>query len=505
MRDEADQGGEGADASDTNGGSPLAVAGESVELFFGVLGQTGADTGRVMDVLTSQLRHWGYGASRIALTELVACYIANEHGGRKNARPPVEASDMTAALRAMTGRADIAARFGIAQVRVLRSQSSGSMDMPARGVAYLIGDITRPEEVSLLREVYGAAFTLVSVQLSRAQHRRPPSNPKPLGDGKSESLGERLADTLPLADYFAMADSIPSLEASLKRLVQLTFAEPFVSPTRVEEAMFFAHAAALRSSDLSRQVGAAITTTDGDIIATGCNEVPKAGGGLYWAEDGNVARDVEIGHDSNAVAKLELLSDAIGRMQAKGWLSRHLMGQSADALARSALLGAESFLRPSRLFDVIEYGRAVHAEMAAITQAAKEGRALQGARLYSTTFPCHLCARHIVASGISEIVFIEPYDKSRTDQMYPDSICMDADTPALDRTNLRRFQGAAPRRYVEYFAMGATPRKTADGKALTRLGRGTRLRFRTSVPLSYLLSEQQVLQESNLSVPNQSA
>jgi deoxycytidylate deaminase len=28
------------------------------------------------------------------------------------------------------------------------------------------------------------------------------------------------------------------------------------------------------------------------------------------------------------------------------------------------------------------------------------------------SFPCHMCARHIIATGLREVVYIEPYPKS---------------------------------------------------------------------------------------------
>jgi dCMP deaminase len=53
---------------------------------------------------------------------------------------------------------------------------------------------------------------------------------------------------------------------------------------------------------------------------------------------------------------------------------------------------------------------AVHAEEAAILQAAKLGStALNGAILYTTTFPCPLCSKSIINAGIKRVVFNEPY------------------------------------------------------------------------------------------------
>jgi len=49
-----------------------------------------------------------------------------------------------------------------------------------------------------------------------------------------------------------------------------------------------------------------------------------------------------------------------------------------------------------------------HAERNAIFAAAREGRALKGAKLATTFFPCIDCARAIVQSGIADLVTPEP-------------------------------------------------------------------------------------------------
>ena len=55
----------------------------------------------------------------------------------------------------------------------------------------------------------------------------------------------------------------------------------------------------------------------------------------------------------------------------------------------------------------LEYCRATHAEQNAIAQAASQGTPTKGAILYSTTFPCILCAKLLINAGIKEIVFID--------------------------------------------------------------------------------------------------
>ena len=45
-----------------------------------------------------------------------------------------------------------------------------------------------------------------------------------------------------------------------------------------------------------------------------------------------------------------------------------------------------------------------------------------GGTLYTTTFPCHNCTRHIVASGIAKVYYIEPYAKSLALELHNDAI-----------------------------------------------------------------------------------
>jgi len=479
---------DGVVANASAGESPVELNSDRkkpIELFFGLVGPTGVDLSKICASLQSQLKAVGYETRTIRLSELIHPFVGKRQTW-KNEFERIE-SLMTEGteLRQNSGQPDIVGRLGIAEIRTIRKELTGSENTtPKKGVAYIIRSFKRPEEVAIYREAYGKAFTLISVYAPRATRIQNVSRilrgSVSINGQDAEELairlitrdyeedvkyGQRLGRTFPLADYFVSSSSRAQLDAQFRRLVRLTFGDPYISPTQDEEGMFFAQASAYRSLDLSRQVGASVLSPEGDIIATGCNEVPKFGGGLYWGQDEGVTRDYEIGHDSNVTIKTELIEDAVRRMRKKGWLTPGLLKQSDGDLAKASLYGDDPFFRDSRLFDVIEFGRAVHAEMAAITQAAKMGTSLLGSRLFCTTFPCHICARHIVASGIKEVVFIEPYEKSRTDQLFADSISVEPHEPSPKRANFRSFVGAAPRRYADYFSM-TTDRKNKDGKIL---------------------------------------
>ncbi len=60
-----------------------------------------------------------------------------------------------------------------------------------------------------------------------------------------------------------------------------------------------------------------------------------------------------------------------------------------------------------RVGEDTKYKYVVHAELNAILNSS--GKSLEGARLYVDLFPCNECAKAIIQSGISEIVYL--YDK----------------------------------------------------------------------------------------------
>lgn len=284
--------------------------------------------------------------------------------------------------------------------------------------------------------------------------------------------GQDVRDVFPLADIFL--DSNVNTDKQVSRLARIMFGAPFMTPRRDEFAMYHAQAAALKSADLSRQVGAVIVTDDAEIISSGCNEVPKVGGGMIWGED--IApnypdrRDYSLGFDTTAIKKREMLREIVKALQNGEWLTGPFKDETEDQLIDRLLSKADkASLRDSRVTNVIEFGRIVHAEMSAIMDAARRGLAIKDKTLYCTTFPCHMCARHIIAAGIIRVVFIEPYPKSMAKELYETEILVD-DELTKDGVGVRfePFVGVAPRRYAEWFTMG--DRKDSGGYALPDSG-----------------------------------
>lgn len=268
----------------------------------------------------------------------------------------------------------------------------------------------------------------------------------------------------------------------VERFVELLFGYAYHTPTRDEYGMFHAQAAALRSSSLARQVGAAISTPEGEIVAMGCNEVPKAKGGLYWPDDKPDMRDFNLGYDTSDKLKRMALSEILERFCKDGrtWFTSEKADMDRDNRRREAAI----LMAGAQIMRAIEYGRSVHAEMAAILDAARRGVPTKGCTLYTTTFPCHDCARHIIASGIGRVVYIEPYPKSLAQEFHQDAIGFDTTAPH-DKVSFAPYVGVAPRLYMKLFSM--VKRKDSEGSTVVW---NKRLRLEGSPPM-YLHNEKE--------------
>jgi deoxycytidylate deaminase len=247
--------------------------------------------------------------------------------------------------------------------------------------------------------------------------------------------------------------------------------------------MFMAFTSALRSADLSRQIGAVIAI-DNEIIATGGNDCPKAGGGLYWPEydknthdyvDAPDGRDYKRGQDSNKIEQQKMIDDIL----------RHLDGSIDKTAVKNALL-------KSTISDLTEYGRVVHAEMEALLFCARNTVSARNATLYTTTFPCHNCAKHIIAAGIKKVVYVEPYPKSKAFDFHNDSICS-SENLSTSKVAFVPFVGIGPRKFFDLFSMRLSAgseikRKNKEGLALSWKCEQSPARIQM-VPWSYLDQE----------------
>ena len=450
--------------------------GDGPELVIGLIGAVGTDLAQVRTAVGEALGAVSYGVETIRLSELLHQLPGGEELAKlENEDERIDRHmDAGNKLRRDLGRGDALAGLAVAYIASLRKERSPQGESLER-VAFVLSSLKNPSEVRALRNVYGPRFVLVSAHAPRARrreklmrdiarsrgamHRADQFQERSEGlmerDEREEAdvLGQNVRDSFTLADVFVEAEPREELDKYLRRFVQLFFGDPFQTPTKAEYAMFQAQAAALRSADLSRQVGAVVATPEGDIVAVGTNEVPKAFGGQYWADDGSDERDFKRGFDSNETTKREALEEAFDRLASDGTIEG--VGTLDD------FVGA---VQGTRLASITEFGRPVHAEMAALLDAARRGVSVAGNVLFTTTFPCHNCAKHIVAAGIRKVIYREPYAKSLAAKLHPDAIVVDPALPEPERVGFQPFVGLAPPRYFDLFTK--LKREEPDGQAV---------------------------------------
>ena len=68
-----------------------------------------------------------------------------------------------------------------------------------------------------------------------------------------------------------------------------------------------------------------------------------------------------------------------------------------------------------------ELCRGVHAEQNAVIQAAYFGISIDGATIYTTTFPCSMCAKILINAGIKEIVYSEGYTDELSQKLFDET------------------------------------------------------------------------------------
>jgi len=211
----------------------------------------------------------------------------------------------------------------------------------------------------------------------------------------------------------------PFTEPRIKRELQIkvdTYIDLMQEPGSMgphpwELNMSQAYQASLMSTCCKRKVGAVIVREEAVkdksrsyIIASGYNEVPvnvrscvERGGGtqsMFCYKDERIKAELK--------GKYKLCPNCGSKLEFPEEFELPFVCPNESCRAR---LGKDFI--PGRTLDLCI---AVHAEEAAILQASKfGGTQIEGSTLYTTTFPCDLCAKMIIQTGITRIIFAEPY------------------------------------------------------------------------------------------------
>ena len=188
-----------------------------------------------------------------------------------------------------------------------------------------------------------------------------------------------------------------------------------VKPTHMERNMHLAYSMALNSTCICRQVGA-IIVKDGQIIGAGWNDVDTNRIGCIYrlrkdVEDIKENKSFPICSDEDYEEFRKIIidypqlehsfcyKDEWGKFKKKRGITK-IPNECNEVIQKIETRSLQEC-------------RALHAEENAILQSSfLGGPSLKGATIYTTTFPCELCAKKILKVGIKRIVYCEPYPKS---------------------------------------------------------------------------------------------
>lgn len=457
------------------------------ELIIGLVGTIGTDLLEVSKLITDRLKIFKYETKNIKVSADIIANIGSPSQSPHEFERISSYMEEGNRLRKESQDNSILALGAAAHINKCRVKQE-----PLHRNAFVINSLKSPAEVQKLRKIYSDGFFLIGVHADHTRRYEFLTKDKSMTQEQASKLIERDADerevygqhtrdTYHLSDFFIDYNgNSDSLKKQIWRILDLLFGKPYITPTFDEYAMFMAFSASLRSADLSRQVGA-VLTRDRCIISTGANDVPKAHGGLYWPdkdeetqEVADVAdgRDYMKGEDSNAIQKRLIIEGII---------------ESIPVQYREEL---SPLIKNSRIKDITEYGRVVHAEMEALLSSARLGVSTAASELYCTTFPCHNCAKHIVAAGVRRVVYVEPYPKSKALEFHSDSISLDKRS---GNVVFEPFIGVGPRSFFNLFStsLGSgypVVRKTGHGQTIDWKEADAKLRTQM-LPCSYMERE----------------
>ena len=462
------------------------------EIIIALCGPIGSPLHETAEQISFSIKKYGYTSYSIRLSDLIrinaqyAKIDIDESTSLNKFKSLISVGDK---LREIYG-SDVLAKLAIAKISAERTKKFGEFDdivnesnkindnkIKNQKICHIIDSVKNASELELLKSIYGKMFFSIGVFSPLEARRENLAKIEILSNndiaeiintdsGEEFDHGQSVRDTFPKCDYFLRVDNGLSeprnaeakgqILSKLERFFKLIFRSSIISPTEEENAMYAASSAARNSACLSRQVGAAVTSSSGELLSTGWNDVPRNGGGLYGKQSLRL-RITDPDNRCYAVGKKNCSNDTEKKILAEVVIDSLIKARIITKKKREEAV--QTIIKNSRLKDLIEFSRAVHAEMHAILGASRvAGERILGGKIFVTTYPCHSCARHIIASGISEVYFIEPYRKSLALKLHSDA--MTESVIETDKVKLIQFDGVAPTRFLELFDSGSRKSNT---------------------------------------------
>jgi len=350
----------------------------------GLVGPFGSGCSTVSKIIESDC-----GYCRLSLSDIVKNLFSKEYPQKSPSRK--ELQDYGNNLREKNG-GDILAKEVCSIINADKNENKD----------FVIDSIRNPEEIKTFRNLFPDFFLFgvfaeqdnrysrVKSKYDDDRRQFETDDLRDSGIGESYKFGQQVTSCFRTADLIILNNDTIRKENENEKFFKIKIKEKVdlienrisFRPTAIETYMAMAYAASMRSSCLKRKVGAIIIDETGNVFSSGYNEVPITQK-TCLNEYGECYRDT--------------LKNDFRRT-----ISKHV----SDVATQNNV-----YREFNKGFKILDYCRALHAEENAVINVAKAGSSglLGKAQLYTTTYPCNLCANKIVQVGIKNIVYFEPY------------------------------------------------------------------------------------------------
>lgn len=323
----------------------------------------------------------------------------------------------------------------------------------------VLDGIRNPGEVSWLRESF-KNFVLVAVDAPRSERWERLRNTKNWADRTQAEFdevsrrdvdspvewGQRVQACVDNADYIITNDhhlAVPAARAHLLdrasrllRLMTSPSSDQDMRPTEAEVFMHLAHAAASRSACLKRQVGAVVVSGRHEVDALSIQS-PAIGLGFNENPEGMRPCYLEFRECYRDIWRRERL-EAMELRNCPSCGSPLAAPRYPPVCSNPACEAGRNLLNVVFPERAMSHCTAIHAEVRAILSADRAE--LPGSTLYSTTFPCFLCAQQIINAGIGRVVYVEPYPDTAAERLLLEA-----------SIEIERFEGVRSTAYNRFF------------------------------------------------------
>lgn len=277
----------------------------------------------------------------------------------------------------------------------------------------IIDSIRNPGEIKFLREKF-PGFYLVGVfadtdlRWGRLKNKPYYNGNESLFEkdderdkGEGFNYGQRVTDCFLNADiiisnnedFHRGNEAYLNMQTRINKYFELIEQINYRLPVEMEALMAITYANGLRSSCLKRKVGALIVDSNGQIFSSGYNEVPSLEKS-YKAAYGKCYRGIL--REKFASKSNELIAEQNKANEFIEWFKSE--------------------------YKILDYCKALHAEESAILSVAKNSSSvLKGATLYTSTYPCNLCANKVAQVGIGKLIYLEPYPMPEAKKILADA------------------------------------------------------------------------------------